>query len=238
MHVSIKTSPVPHLREEQKKLGVPVIINEYAWLWLNRDGTPTTLTKKIFESLGLWPGGTVQERRELYARYLAALTEFWRCGRKAAGVLHFCGLGYSRPGFEDRPLGGATSDHFTDLENLTFEPNFEKYVCDAFAPVGVMVDFWDDTLAANTRWQIKVVVINDLYDDFNGVVALKLMLGRRLIAEQSQPCTVVGLGREELLFEQKLPAEMGGYTLVGELAAKGQRPIRSLRDFKVVANDK
>ncbi|HEX41339.1 MAG TPA: hypothetical protein ENN81_04675, partial [Phycisphaerales bacterium] len=69
-------------------------------------------------------------------RYLAALTEFWRAHRRCAGVLHFCGLGYSRPGFEERPLGGATSDHFIDLEKLEFEPMFEQYVRDAFAPVG------------------------------------------------------------------------------------------------------
>ena len=25
---------------QQKKLPVPIIINEYDWLWLNRDGTP------------------------------------------------------------------------------------------------------------------------------------------------------------------------------------------------------
>ena len=29
----------------------PVIINEYGWLWLNRDGSPTTLTKKLYENL-------------------------------------------------------------------------------------------------------------------------------------------------------------------------------------------
>ena len=32
-------------------LGNPVIINEYGWLWLNRDGTPTTLTRKAYEVL-------------------------------------------------------------------------------------------------------------------------------------------------------------------------------------------
>jgi beta-galactosidase/beta-glucuronidase len=28
-----------------------VVINEYGWLWLNRDGTPTTLTKQLYQNL-------------------------------------------------------------------------------------------------------------------------------------------------------------------------------------------
>jgi beta-galactosidase len=128
----VNISPVPNLRNEQRKLDVPIIINEYGWLWLNRDGTPTCLTAKVYEKL-LGPDSTTEQRRVLYAKYLAALTEFWRSGRKCAGVLHFCGLGYSRAGDKPRPEGGATSDHFIDLENLTFEPNFEKYVRDAIS---------------------------------------------------------------------------------------------------------
>jgi len=93
-------SGVPHLRAAQKKLNVPIIINEYAWLWLTRDGEPTCLTDKVYAGL-LGPDSTVEQRRVLYAKYLAAMTEFWRCHRECAGVLHFCGLTYSRPG--DRP---------------------------------------------------------------------------------------------------------------------------------------
>ncbi|MCX6927794.1 MAG: hypothetical protein NT154_31980, partial [Verrucomicrobia bacterium] len=72
-----------------------VVINEYGWLWLNRDGTPTTLTSKLYENL-LGKDSSTAQRRELYARYLAAETEFWRCHRKPAAVMHFTALGYSR----------------------------------------------------------------------------------------------------------------------------------------------
>lgn len=116
--------------------GNPVIINEYGWLWLNRDGTPTTLTRKVYQTM-LGEEATVEQRRTTYARLLAAMTEFWRCRHEVAGVLHFCGLGYSRP-------DGQTSDNFVDLERLTLEPNFAKYVRDAFSPIGLMVDFWED----------------------------------------------------------------------------------------------
>ena len=62
---------------------------------------------------------------EIYARMVALLTEFWRCHRKCAGVLHFCALGYSRP-------VGQTSDNWIDVQKLIFEPHFAQYVADAF----------------------------------------------------------------------------------------------------------
>jgi hypothetical protein len=227
-------SGVPHLRQEQKKRDVPIVINEYAWLWLNRDGTPTTLTRKIYE--GFFPeGSTTEQRRVRYARYLAALTEFWRCRRECAGVLHFRGLGYSRAGDKPRPEGGATSDHFIDLEKLTFEPNFEKYVRDAFSPVGLMIDFWDEELTGSTERRFEVLVINDLHITWKGDVRFSIVRGGQTISEQSKSCTVDGLGREVLSFAQPVPEDAGNYQLVAELI-KGDSPVvRSLRDFKVVA---
>ena len=53
---------------------------------------------------------------EAAARYVAALTEFWRARRACAGVLHFCGLGYSRP-------NGQTCDDFVDIDWLTLRLN-------------------------------------------------------------------------------------------------------------------
>ena len=70
----------------------PIIINEYDCLFLNRDGTPTTASAPIYARLlPLHP--TVEQLRETYARLLAGETEFWRCGRKVAGIMHFCGSG-------------------------------------------------------------------------------------------------------------------------------------------------
>ena len=60
------------------------IINEYDWLWLHRDGTPTTLARKVYEHL-LGPDATPDQRRKACAYYLAGLTEFWRASREHAG---------------------------------------------------------------------------------------------------------------------------------------------------------
>jgi beta-galactosidase len=228
------TSGEPRLRDAQKRYDVPIIINEYGWLWLNRDGTTTCLTDKIYNFL-LGPNSTTEQRRVLYARYLAALTEFWRGHRECAGVLHFCGLGYSRPGDKPRPEGGATSDHFIDLEKLTFEPNFERYVRDAFSPVGLMVDFWGGELAAGAEHEFKVYVINDLYDPWEGTVRFHIKRGDQIVAEQSGLCTVNALGRRVLSFTQAVPKETGEYQLIVELDAVDGKTVHSLRDFKVVS---
>jgi hypothetical protein len=207
----------------------PVIINEYGWLWLNRDGTPTTLSKQAYANL-LGENATSEQRRELYARLLAAKTEFWRCRRQVAGVLHFCGLGYSRP-------GGQTSDHFLDLETLAFEPHFFRYVGEAFHPVGLMADFWDDDPPPGQERKVPVVVINDLYDAWNGLVRLQLLRGQEKLLERSAVCRLAPLGSQTLSFDVKLPAETGRYQFVAELLPAAQdeyRPIRSLRDFAIL----
>ncbi|MBN2269628.1 MAG: hypothetical protein JXN61_03385 [Sedimentisphaerales bacterium] len=230
-----KVPGAPYLRDAQKKLGVPVVINEYGWLWLTREGEPTCLTENVYKSL-LGADSTIEQRRELYAKYLAALTEFWRVHRECAGVLHFCGLTYSRPGDKPRPEGGATSDHFIDLKKLKFEPNFENYVRDAFAPVGLMVDFWDEEVAPLARRQIKVFVINDLYEDWEGTVELRIVRGKKVVSKESKPCTVGGLGREILTFEAKFPAEIGKYRLEAQLVSKAGKGPTSFREFEVVAS--
>lgn len=230
----VNVSPVPRLRDAQKKLDVPTVINEYAWLWLNRDGTPTCLTANVYEKL-LGPDSTEEQRRLLYGKYLAALTEFWRAGRKCAGVLHFCGLGYSRAGDKPRPEGGATSDHFVDLEKLTFDPYFERYVRDAFAPVGLMIDYWGQELAAGGQGEVKVVIINDLHEAWTGNVQLRLSRSGRTVMKMETQCQIDALGRGVVTFEQPIPSEPGDYVLTAALTAEGQGTVRSVRDARVVA---
>ncbi len=227
-------SGVPTLQQAQQKLKVPIIINEYAWLWLNRDGTTTCLTGPVYEKL-LGPNSTTEQRRELYAKYLAAKTEFWRAHRECAGVLHFCGLGYSRSGDKPRPEGGATSDHFIDLKKLKFEPQFEKYVRNAFAPIGIMLDYWGRDLPAGQETQFKAIVINDLYEDLNGVLEFRLMKGNKTIARRDVPCAVEVLGRESVSCALAAPSEPGDYTLVAEFTDKARRSNSSTRDAKVIA---
>ena len=209
-----------------EKVGKCIIINEYAWLWINRDGTPTTLTEKVWARI-LGADASIAQRRRVYARYMAALTEFWRCHRKVAGVMHFCGLGYSRPG------SGETSDNFIDLEKLEFEPEFEKYVKDSFAAVGLMIDEWAEEYQGGKEREFTVVLINDTYEDWAGPVRLKIVRKGRTVVEESRKCVVKSLGREVLEFSMLVPERAGDYQLIAEISGAGGRAVRSLRDFKV-----
>ncbi|HUV13410.1 MAG TPA: glycoside hydrolase family 2 TIM barrel-domain containing protein, partial [Acidobacteriota bacterium] len=227
----VKVPAEPRLLPAQQKLTLPIIVNEYGWLWLTREGEVTSLTGKVYESL-LGPDSSIDQRRHIYARYLAALTEFWRSHRQAAGVLHFCGLGYSRAGDKPRPEGGATSDHFLNLENLEFEPYFEKYVRDSFSPVGIMLDFWEEEVPVEALNEVKVYVINDLYRDWEGKVELRLKKGDDTLDVSSQPCRVTALGRESISFTVNFPSTAGKFELSAELAGDSGELIRSVREFR------
>jgi len=208
----------------------PIIINEYGWLWLNRDGTPCTLPIRDHSYEHLLPPNTphptADQYREAYARTLAAKTEFWRCGRKVAGVLHFCGLGYSRP-------GGQTSDNFISLDPPTLEPHFFKHVRDAFAPVGLMIDFWADEVPGGTTLKVPVVVINDTDKDWQGPLLLALCPLHGTAPGDSLQAKVPALGRKAFTFEIKVPAKSGEYRLVAEIRGTDGDPVFSLRDFTV-----
>jgi hypothetical protein len=219
-----RTSPRP----EGNPGNNPIIINEYAWLWLNRDGSPTTLSKRNYDRL-LEPGATVDQRFALFARLLAAKTEFWRCHRQVAGILHFCGLGYSRP-------DGQTSDHFIDLEKLTLEPNFKRYVGDAFAPVGLMIDEWAENLPAGKPREIRVIVVNDLQTNWQGRVRLRVVGDGKDLWESSVPCKVPALGTEKVKLRANFPDKTGRYQLVAELLTPGREPVCSLRDVAVLSD--
>jgi hypothetical protein len=206
----------------------PVILNEYGWLWLNRDGSPTKLTTEVYQNL-LGPDSTAAQRFHLYARYMAALTEFWRVHRKCAGIMHFAALSYSKRG--DPP--GHTSDNFVDVEKLIYEPEFLAYVSDAFAPVGLMVNFWDDKPAAGANIRLPVIAVNDLYEPWDGTVTVRVLRGAKVIREMATPCHIDALGQTNLHFDLQLPSEPGAYTIEASLPNPGGRAVRSLRDFAI-----
>jgi hypothetical protein len=218
-------TPVPQGNELPNTGDSPVVINEYGWLWLNRDGSPTTLTRDLYKNL-LGPNSTTQERRHLYARYLAAETEFWRCHRQAAAVMHFTSLGYSRP-------NGQTSDHWLDVARLTWEPEFVKYVRDAFAPVGVMIDAWAEEYPAGSPRDFDIVVVNDLYQGWKGILRVRLLKGGGPIWEQALDAAVPALGKASLRVAVPMPAQSGPCQLEAVLEKTPDGDVRSLRDFAV-----
>ena len=203
-----------------------IIVNEYGWLWLNRDGTPTKLTQKLYENL-LGAGSTTDQRRHLYARYLAAETEFWRAHRACAAVLQFCALGYSRS-------DGQTSDHWLDVATLKWEPEFFRYVRDAFAPVGVMIDDFTPIYKTSQRREFSIRVTNDLENPWKGQVSVQLLQGSQVIATKELPLAVESLGSAQVVFEATMPAQSGECQLRATLVQTPAGDVTSVRDFAVI----
>jgi len=205
----------------------PIVINEYAWLWLNRDGSTTTLTDHVYE-VCFGDNLTPQERIEIYTRHLGMLSEYWRAHRKCAGILHFCGLGYSRP--EDPR--GQTSDHFIDITNLTYEPKFVEHVKPAFAPVGLMINFWEKTLLTGKKESFEIYLVNDFNEAWKGHLAISLKRQSEDISINRHEITIPAVGREIVHSELSIPKEPGTYMLIAEIIVNGES-VKSIREFSV-----
>lgn len=225
---TLSTLPKEFRGSPVKYEGNPMIINEYGWLWLQRNGEACKLTEKLYQNL-LGNNATNEERRELYARYLAALTEYWRATRGFAGVLHFCGLSYSRP-------GGETSDNFIDVAKLQYEPRFYKYVRDSFSTAGVCVDFYEEELLQPRKLTIPVSVVNDWPHALNGSVGFTLRSGTKEVFAAEETFAAEALGKATVDFDVPMPTAKGKYQLAAELRTKGQSPVRSLRDIDIITS--
>jgi len=206
----------------------PVLINEYCWLWMNRDGSPTRLTKPVYDN-AFGKGLSSEQMYTIYARHLALMTEYWRAHRKAAGVLHFCGLGYSRP---DEPRG-ETSDNFTDIDNLVFEPHFLKYVRPAFSPVGLMLDVWDQSLEADRGYQADIYLVNDLGVSWSNPVEVFFESDEQKTEALILKASADAYERVILPLQFKTPSQPGSYDLVAEIVYKGEK-VRSVREINIL----
>jgi hypothetical protein len=208
----------------------PVLINEYGWLWVNRDGTPTLLTENLYDPI-LGKGATPAQRFEFNAYYLAALTEYWRAYRQMAGVLHFVYLTSSYP-------GAFTADHFRDVAKLELEPNFADYVAEAFKPLGVYVNLWRQKLAAGSTEKLPVMLVNDHDRPVEGRLALVLEneSGQERL-RVAAPFGLDALGQQTLTLALALPAESGRYRLRAIASANPPLPMGNTvcrRKFELV----
>jgi hypothetical protein len=203
------------------------ILNEYGWLWLNRDGSPTELTKDLYPRL-LPAGATADDRLALNAYLLAGITEFWRAYREYAGVLHFVYLMSSDP-------AGYTSDHFRDVEKLELDPHFRDYMSQAFAPLGVHLSFFQPEVAPGKR-TFRVMLVNDEYREASGTLTISLeRKGAGEVARAQQPFTVSALGQTTLDIDLDLPNTPGDFLLQAKADRGKGQPTLSRRHVAIKA---
>jgi len=205
--VSLETMTGAKSTNSGHPTGHAVLINEYGWLWVNRDGTPTKLTAEIYRRLA-GADATPERRFALDAYYLAGLTEFWRAHRNAAGVLHFVYVTASFP-------GAYTSDHFLDVEKLELEPHFADWVGEAFKPLGVYLNFWHGKLAAGSERSYAVMMVNDDARPAAGVLRLAFIDagGTEVAGAAERRFAIPALGQQTYLLTLSAPAEAAQYTL-------------------------
>jgi len=209
------------------------IINEYDWLWLHRDGTPTTLARKVYEHL-LGPGATADQRREACAYWLAGLTEFWRASREHAGVLYLAYLDADLPHC-------FTCDNFVDVRRLQLETHFADYMGEAFKPLGLYVNFWQPTLPAGGERSYRVTIINDRDEPVRGRLELSWQSSNgdpaAAAAQRSRDMefAVPALGKTVVNPTLATPAAPGRYTLTVKASCQGKpwSPTVSRRNVTV-----
>ena len=214
-------------QENGERYSNPIINNEYGWLWLNRDGSTTTLTDRVYD-VTFGKNLKTNERIYLYCRHLGMLTEYWRSLRNSAGVLHFCGLGYSRP-FEPR---GQTSDNFINIKDLIFEPKFVQYVKPSFAPIGLMINLWDKNVKPGIKKNIEIYAINDFDYAWQGNLTMYILAKEKSVLNLEKAIEIPATGKEIVNFEIETPLERGKYTLVAEINLNDEI-IRSIREFEI-----
>ncbi len=213
----------------------PRIINEYEWLWINRDGTPCFLTETLYGSI--FPNGyTESDIRYYYAKAIAALTEFWRVGQKSVGIMGFSGLSYSR-------VGGYTSDSFLpDITNPEFHETYSKLVGDAYKDILICVEDWTE-FRPYGKQTVPVSIVNDTNNDCVKSVTLKLYKGSKT-AFSTDEYTIVSTATKEFsiqacggktteYFEIEVPQEDCAYKLVASYTDNNGKRIESVRDFEI-----
>lgn len=190
----------------ESKTGHAMILNEYGWLWLNRDGSPTLVTQYLYPHL-LGERNTAANRLALQAYILGGETEYWRAYRRYAGVLHFVYLTSSHP-------KAFTSDHWLNLKTLQLQPDFERAMENAFNPLGVYLNFWHPTLPASQFQDFTISMVNDEDRPRSGTLRLAFFdAAGKEAAAQLQPFSLHALGAASYLVSFQAPAAAGSYSL-------------------------
>jgi hypothetical protein len=193
----------------------PALINEYGWLWLNRDGSPTLLTENVYAQL-MGTNVTARERLDMYSYLLGAKTEFWRAHRQYAGIIHFVFLTCSYPGV-------YTADHFADVTKLKLDPAFADYLGEAFKPLGVYLNFFQPTLHAGATREFTVMMVNDENRRLEGQLTLTLETkSGKVLASVQQPFTIAELGAATHRITLAIPHAAGACVLEAVARARGQ----------------
>lgn len=202
------------------------VLNEYGWLWLNRDGSPTMLSERVYDSIA--PGITNKERIELAAYLLGLETEYFRAHRNYAGVLHFTFL---TGNFENV----ITGDLFENINTLSIHPAYESYIGQAFKPLGLYINYSTSSEKPGDKLDIRIMMVNDEYASLEGDLDLMIKdQNGNIQSYRSTKFNIDSLGAMTYSFDLTAPAKPGKYWLEAKsLCIDGREPTISKRKLVV-----
>ena len=225
---------------------VPQVLNEYGWIWINRDGTPSLLAAGFREPGGtnkgpktlegnfeyyVGSGATPQENWEFQAYVTELQTEAFRSSRSLAGLLSFCYLSNNY---------GFTCDWFVSpIKDLIPSPTL-SWQYHSFAPFAIFIDLEDARYLKNPQifepsryYSISLFGVNDTPEIKNGEVVLKIIdIKGDVVVKQSASITVDSFWETLLVMTIKFPDTPGGYLMLSELHAnEGNIPVQLSRRY-------
>lgn len=213
--------------------GVPQLVNEYGWIWLWRNGTPSKLTLNNYNYYLGEKATSPEACRELQAYWLQLETEWLRAERGIAGVLAFCHLTNNY---------GFTGDWFiNDIKDLEVAPVFNWFK-HCFAPEAVFVDVVDQRYTKHlspytpgTNLAFNVVGVNDYKNISKGKLTLKLIdKNGKTVVQSDMDFAIDPYSKKLHPYLIELPREDGGYLLTAEYIPEGKSaPVISRRYINV-----
>jgi len=223
---------------------VPQVLNEYGWMWMNRDGTPAFLSKArtdpddklpqkhYFRPMNEWENeknktighfeyflgieANAKDRWDFQAYYIQLQTEALRSRRYIAGVQGFCYLTFNK---------GYTGDWFLNPIKDLVPSETLKWQFHCYAPFAVFIDEEDGRYLKNPKKFIpgkshtfKLFGINDTSSDQQGTLSLKLIdaVGN-VVTRESFEVKIGPHFEQNMAVNIVLPKKTGGYLLLSEL---------------------
>jgi beta-galactosidase len=206
------------------------VLNEYAWLWLHRDGKPTILSEDFYNTVA--PDLSDQQRMDLYGYLIAGETEYFRAFRNYAAIHFFSFLTADFP-------TAFTGDLFQDIQNLILNPVYEGYMKEAFKPLGVYLDFWMGEIRVNSepKGRFPVILINDEYINLKGRLEIRIEEPNgKLVTMAEKPFEISALIADTYLIDCEFPKEPGEYVVKAIAHPENYTPTTttSIRKLKML----
>ncbi|MBS1744608.1 MAG: glycoside hydrolase family 2, partial [Bacteroidetes bacterium] len=173
----------PVIMKELEESSSAQLVNEYGWVWLWRNGTPSKLTVEVYDKY-LGKNSTPKDRWQLQAYWLQLETEWLRSNRNIAGVLAFCHLTNNY---------GYTGDWFVgNIKNLKPSPVLHWFN-HAFAPANIFINLVDGRYVKEvpahkpgSQLNFTLVGVNDHNKNVTGILTVKLInsAGKEMYREE------------------------------------------------------